>query len=968
MSIFSRFALRSLAKSRTHTIVSIIGIALSCALLCAVLTSVVSMTRMLYERTAADEGSWEVEAAGLTQEGLASLDSDSRVAQHLEVAELGAVQMGAENAPDYGAWLFAKTWPINPAGTTILNTPEIESGRAPEAPGEIVLPHFMRDAQLAPCGLTSTDGGPIEIGSTVELQLGTRTVHNLDGDADPPGTYTGTSMQGTYFNDGEAEEAYEQDLGTITGAVVGFYRAYGYSSSLSLQGNCAYVYPDDGAIERAISDGSDATIVYSSLTVRDPRDAEPLAAELAKSDQVTAGSTTHTSLLRWEGVTGSSDVWNALYQIAAILAVVIVVAGVSLVYNSFAISVAERTRMFGLLASLGASKRQLRRTVLTEALVLAAIGIPVGLLLGLAGCFVVFHFTGAGLASMFDVDTYGLTVRVVISPATLGLSALLALITVLVSAWIPALRASRVSAVDAIRQTQDVRLGRRTRRKLARAERRTRRTGMATSPNATGLAGTLFGIPGFIAHRNLSRSTSKGRVTVAALAVSVALLIIAGAIGNTLSYAGDTALDTLGSVDLSVTVDATASEGSDGTIVRSDGQIDHDAFQTALAGLYDDAQEIPDATPLGYYTSYIADAIVPASMVSPNSGQFFGSLLADGRWSGPVYVDFLDTESWHAYIAQLGLDEDAFCDPANPRAIALNDYDLNDAGTYSSYNPLTGPGDIETFSYADIEGMYGGGIVSDDSGEARAWFNAPDGSEEYLPLDEGTTDTDTITVGALADTAPEGLSTNSNTLHLILPATAISLTHNMGFGSGQINFSTGGSAEAATNAQDAFENLAANHPELDSSYDNAAQERTQARLMSTTIQTFIYCFTVICGLIAVANVFNTLTNSLILRRREFAVLKSVGMGNRAFRRMITYECASYALRGFLIGFTLACAVNVALGHAMRGAFTTYTAQIPWLQVGISAAVVLGVILLSVIYALRHCRTSSVVEALREEVM
>lgn len=967
MSIFSRFALRSLAKNRARTVVSIMGIALSCALLCAVLTSAISMTRMLYERTAADEGTWEVEAAGLTQDGMSTISSDGRVAQHLEVAELGAVQMGAKNAPDYGNWLFAKTWPINPAGTTILNTPEIESGRAPEAPGEIVLPHFMRDARLAPCGLTSTDGGPIEIGSTVELQLGTRTVYNIGNDTNQP-TYTGTSMQSIYFNEGEAKETYKQNLGTIKGTVVGFYRVYGYAPSLSLQGNCAYTYPTSDLIERAITDSSDATLVYSSITLRNPRDVDAFVSDLDGASCASDGYVTHKSLLRWEGVTGSSDVWNTLYQIAAILALVIVIAGVSLVYNSFAISVAERTRMFGLLASLGASKRQLRRTVLTEALVLAVIGIPIGLLLGLAGCFAVFHFTGAGLASMFDIDTYGLAVRVVISPVALAISALLALVTVLVSAWIPALRASYVSAIDAIRQTQDIRLGRRARRELARAARRTRKTGAAASRGAGGLAGTLFGTPGFIAHRNLSRSTSKGRVTVAALAVSVALLIIAGAIGDTLTYASGSALDTLGNVDLSVTVDATASDGADGTVVRSNGQIDHGAFQAALADLYGSAREIPDTTPLGYYTTYVTDTIVPASMVSKNARSFFGSLLDDGRWSSTVCVDFLDNASWRTYLSQLGLDEDTFCDPANPRAIALNEYDESDAGTYSSYNPLTGPGDIETFSYADVEGMYGGGIVSDDHGDARVWFNAPDGSEQYLPLDEGITDTDTITVGALADTAPDGISTFTKTLHLILPASAIDLAHNMGFGSGQINFSTKGSADAATNAQDAFEHLAAAHPELDCTYNNAAQDRAQARLMSITIQTFIYCFTMICGLIAVANVFNTLTNSLILRRREFAVLKSVGMGNRAFRRMIAYECASYALRGFIIGFLLACAVNVALGRAMRGAFTGFTTQMPWLQVGISAAVVLGVILLSVIYALRQCRTSSVAEALREETL
>ncbi|WP_270299265.1 FtsX-like permease family protein, partial [Eggerthella sinensis] len=84
----------------------------------------------------------------------------------------------------------------------------------------------------------------------------------------------------------------------------------------------------------------------------------------------------HTNLFRYLGVSDGRAIWDALWMVAAVLAAVIVVASVSLIYNAFAISVAERTRQFGLLASLGASKRQLRRTVLVEALLLGAVGVP----------------------------------------------------------------------------------------------------------------------------------------------------------------------------------------------------------------------------------------------------------------------------------------------------------------------------------------------------------------------------------------------------------------------------------------------------------------------------------------------------------------------------------------------------------------------------------------------------------------
>ncbi|MBM6775945.1 ABC transporter permease [Collinsella tanakaei] len=967
MNIFTRFSLRSLFGNRTRTIVSIIGIALSCALVCAVLTSVVSMSNMLYERTAADEGSWQVEAANVPADAHRSLEGDGRVAARLDVAELGAIQMGDDNAADYGSYLFAKTWPVNPADGHLISEPEITDGRAPEAPGEIALPHYLKGVQLAPCGLTAqgeNGATTIELGSTVTAQLGERTLRYLEDDTGL--TVAGTSLQGTFFYEGTVEETFDADLGQVSGTVVGFYRSYGFSSTRALQGNSVYVYPSGNEVEGALADASDATCVYSILTTHDPQDALSIADELSSDiDPQAGGVATHTSLLRWQGVTGSSEVWNTLYMIAGVLAVVIAVAGVSLVYNSFAISVAERTRQFGLLASLGASKRQLRRTVLTEALLLSAVGIPIGLVLGLIGCLAVFQLTGSGLAAMFDVDAYGIQVSVTVSPVVLGISAGMALATVLVSAWIPALRASRVSAVDAIRQTRDIHLTRRARRALARA-------GKSTADGGTvrlrGLSARLFGIPGFIAHRNLTRATSKGRVTVAALAVSVALLIISGVIGSVMDYASGTAIDAADGTDLQVRIDATTAEGSTGTIVREDGKVDNEALADALARLYDAADGLEGTTRAGYHASYVADTIVPASMVSDGSDHFFCTLLADGSWSGPIYVDFIDTASWETYVDGLGLSCEEFCDPARPQAIALNEYTLNEGGTYGYYSPLSGTGTVETVSFAPLEGMYVGGVVSDTNGQPSVWYNAPDGSERFVPLDEGITARKEIAVGALADTAPTGISTRSGTLHILLPVSAMAANETLGFADAQMNFDAGGSAETAANAQDALELVATDFPELDCTYTNFADTKMQNRMMSDTVQTFIYCFTVICGLIAVANVFNTLTNSLILRRREFAVLKSIGMGESAFRRMIAYECASYALRGFAIGLALAAIAAAFLTQAMTYSFTTFTLEPPIAEAAAAAGIVLAVIVVSAAYALRRSHAANVVEALRDDAI
>ncbi|MCF2620680.1 ABC transporter permease [Collinsella tanakaei] len=960
MGIFTRFTLKSLKQNRTRTAVSIFGVALSVALITAVLTSVVSLTNMLIERTASDEGWWYAEAAGITAEDLERLQNDQEVTDLTVITDMGTISLGEDNSDIFGKYLYAKTWPHDlDASEPLISTPEIVAGRAPEAPGEILLPHSLQNAELAPCGLTTADGGPIEVGSRITLDLGTRTVTNREDGA----SVTTTAIRGDYIDEATQTETYEADLGHIEGTVVGFYRAYGYSTIYSLQGNIAYVYDDGNAVDRAITDDSAATWAGAIFRTANPADAEPLADEIVNVHERTTdgASTVHSSLIRWMGVTPDTAIWNTLYQIAAILAAVVVIAGVSLVYNSFAISVAERTRQFGLLSSLGASRRQLRCTVFTEALIIGGIGIPVGLALGLIGCYVVFGILGEGIAMMAG----GAEARVVVSPIALGIAALLGLITLIVSAWIPAVRASHVSALDAIRQVQDVHLSRRARRSQRRAARRGERGSLA---RPLGLAGRIFGIPGFIAHKNLTRASSKGRVTVAALAVSVALLITSGSIADVMSYASDTAVDTMEGQDLLLYIDVTGA-GADQTLALADGKVNGPAMQQVLGRFYADVQDVDGATPNGYTTSYVADALIPSGMLSDDVTSLNAGVppLSDGSWYGSAYVDFLDEATWEAYVDELGLSREEFCDPAHPRAIAVNSYDVNNGETYGHCQPFTGTGTIESLEFADLDGRFVSTIEDDPAGGLRALYYDDEGEAHYLPYDEAIASEQGIEVGALADTRPTCV-TSSGTLQLILPASAIDLAQNSGYLRASMSFDTGGDAARATELQDSLEKIAADYPELDITYTNVAQGKLQARLMATTVNTFIYCFAVITGLIAVANVFNTLANALILRRREFAMLKSIGMGNRAFRRMIAYECASYALRGLVIGFALAALATLGLHESMRLSFSTYEPALPWMQIGASVAIVLAVILASVAYALMRSRTANVVEALREDAI
>ena len=149
---------------------------------------------------------------------------------------------------------------------------------------------------------------------------------------------------------------------------------------------------------------------------------------------------------------------------------------------------------------------------------------------------------------------------------------------------------------------------------------------------------------------------------------------------------------------------------------------------------------------------------------------------------------------------------------------------------------------------------------------------------------------------------------------------------------------------------------------------NLIAQQRDARAMSFTVQVFLVCFAAILALIAVANVFNTIASGMMLRTREFAALRSAGMGERAFRRMILAECADYALRGLVLGAALALAVELVLWRAMSLSVSGLEFAVPWGHLALAFAVVVGVLAASVAYALRKTHAMNLVEALRAEAL
>jgi len=147
-------------------------------------------------------------------------------------------------------------------------------------------------------------------------------------------------------------------------------------------------------------------------------------------------------------------------------------------------------------------------------------------------------------------------------------------------------------------------------------------------------------------------------------------------------------------------------------------------------------------------------------------------------------------------------------------------------------------------------------------------------------------------------------------------------------------------------------------------YDLAENYEVQ-RLLVRVVNVFAYGFIILISLIAVANVFNTISTNISLRRREFAMLRSVGMSQHGFSRMMNYECLIYGLRGLLWGLPLSILVTYAIYRVTDVAYDI-SFYVPWYSIAIAVCSVFAVVFIAMWYAAGKIRGDNTVDALKNE--
>lgn len=872
MKIIRSLTLRNLRLNPQRTLVTIIGVILSVALITTVPTFVASFHGMLVQEAMIEGGNWHVRFEDVAEEDMVSLVKESDAVSWGSSQDFGYAELeGSKNAMK--PYLFVTALDEGALQNFYVT---LKEGRLPEAPDEVVISDQILE----------NSGVKYAIGDVLTLDLGQRA---FSADRDevqvdrelPAGRILGQE-DSLYF--GEQGKLWEELIPEETRV----YTVTGIISRPAFEGYSAPGYTVITAPDPDFNGSRDMHLTWNSISEAAMEEAESLGRQFS-AERVRFNET----LLRYYGIMSENNL-NAIYGIAALVTALIMVSSVALIFNSFAISIAERSRQMGLLASTGATRQQKAGSVLFEGFLVAAIGIPLGILLGLLGLGLTFRLISPILKDLIGSEVQ---LKLIISPLVILISLVVSAVTVFLSALLPALRASRISAMDAIRQNRDVKLTRRS----VKTSRLTRR---------------IFGFEAELGLKNLKRNKNRYRITVISLVVSLTLFLTVSAITH---YSRKQLEFINTATKYNVTVSVTS-----------------DADATAKKAFYEQVMSLDGVDEPLFVETLMAAARLLPDEIMPELHQYMHLDQGSDHYNISVSIQSLDEVSLEAYARAGGVDPDSLKDPADPRGILVNTVNITDDGKTRQLEQFDlGAGDsikiLDPYSMDETHGM--------DLTIAAIQDHSPIHENRVQPVDVAEIIVSDEVYLELADKRSNEFFTDQSELK-IMSSAPYELVE-------QIREYQTASGIGALSIR------------------NQEETSRTSQQYNLLVSIFFYGFVGLFAAISIANIFNTISTGVNLRKAEFAALKSVGMTPQGFRRMIRFESLFYAMKALLYGLPLSLALIYLVYRISQGALEQ-SFTLPWTNILIGILAVFLLVGLTMSYSAAKLKDQNIVEVLKNE--
>jgi putative ABC transport system permease protein len=858
MNIVNKLTVRHLKENKRRTLVTIIGVIISVAMVMAVATLGVSFMDLLQRQSIATDGEWHLQYENVDSDQIDAIESDESTKTLVLANDVGYAKLD-EPQNESKPYLFIKEY--NDQG--FKNFPiEISEGRLPQEDNEIVLSEEV-------AGNAKVKHG---IGDQITLNVGERMMEGVERPF---------SQNDPLQKDVEGASESLENQNTRTYTIVGTIKRPTWEPAWA-PGYTAISYVDQSLMNS--KDTVDAIVVLDKVK----RSLYEHAETLAKQHNI-ENVTFNDELLRFYGVTDNDNLLTTMLLLTGIIMSVIIIGSVALIYNAFAISVSERSRHLGMLASVGATKRQKQTSVFFEGAIIGLISIPIGILAGFAGIAATFMFINS-----FIEGALGGTekLQVVVTPLSILVACGISIITIFISSYMPARKASKISAIDAIRQTQDIKLSGKT---------------VKTSK----LIRKLFGIEAEIGLKNLKRNKRRYQVTVFSLVISIILFLSVSYFTSNLEKSVELSQQNI-NFDIQVWGSG-ADEGDLEPYTRLKNVTKSSMIKELNVNTYVDRDAIPES-------------------LEENVKQD-ESILKDGKYPYYMVLHGLDEQSFQAYAKKVGIDGEEFKDSENPTGIV-----------------------IETISYMDPEtGQFKEtNALNTEVGESIDLHTMNYETEEEKVMSK-------VKVGALTDEVPMGVNTAGigGVDVIVSKETMNQLIDKDVQEDVQTYLYMNSSDPMAT--QEAIEGEKGTNLNV----YNVVQNRQRDKQMILFMSVFTYGFISLISLISIANIFNTISTSISLRKREFAMLKSVGMTPKGFNKMMNYESIFYGMKAILYGIPISIAIMFLMYLSFRSTFV-YGFTLPWMSLLFVIIAIFIIVGSAMFYSIKKLEKNNIVDTLKQE--
>ena len=901
MKVLNNLSIKDLKLNKKRSLVIIIGIILSTALICGVAGLITSFQNTLIDYEKSSMGDYHVTFYNVPKEELKYIEENREIEKYYLSENIGYAKL--ENSQNknkpYLHIVSMDNGYLNNMGLHLLE------GRLPENSSELVISkHIISNGKVE-----------LKVGDTITLEIGKRqTVTGEELNQNNP-YLKGIGTEYRELNKEIENEVVEEELVDTyikTYTIVGISERPRYLRE-------GYEAPGYTVITKmdTVQNKADISVLYKNLFKYEEN--TELINEMVKKEKgevleespaIFQGMRNgpyksykyemevNAQLLAYEGANLSDGTIQLLYIVGGIVMTIILVTSIFVIRNGFAISVTERLKQYGMLSSVGATKKQIKKTVYFEGTILGVIGIPLGILSGIFAIDILLKVVNKIITDVIEDE---LIIKYNISYIAILISVIIAVLTIWFSCKSSARKASKVTPIEAIRNTNDIKL-------------------KAKKIKCPRIISKIFKTGGEIAYKNLKRSRKKYRTTVISIIVSIVTFIAISSFiqyGFKMStvYYTETGYN-VGIYEMSHQVDVPKEKILEETynrfleIAKLDGIDEYSIHRTNYIEL--------DATP--YLTDF-----------GKQTRAFEIGENGENVPLDTLIIKSLGEQEYRNFIKKIGGKYEDYKDGAIL---------IDECMSYSGSDGKTVQGNLYNLKKGDtIKGKIG-----------------------KLEETKNTKKVQEIKIVGKTSERPMGLqNVYSNSGYLIVSDEYIEKI-------GYINLS-----EMLINAKDSFkvqeeiEQIYKENKINDSDYivSNVDEQTKANNAVILIVSIFLYGFIAVISLIGVTNIFNTITTNMNLRKKEFAMLKSIGMTKKEFNRMIRLESIFYGLKSLIIGIP----IGVILSYLIYKAFGTNIEMSYILPTkAIIIAIVFVIIIIGIImkYSMRKINKQNIIETIRND--